>query len=121
MDSKELQRILQQKFTVKGGSHSAVELETVWKERVEEWQQVMKMSTDGWAVVQQQMVDNIQGFCATYLYDSVEKKTFGLKEGPHYRAWYERLQQLITTIQQHGSLDEIQETLRQASSSATKS
>ncbi len=121
MDSKELQRILQQKFTVKGGSHSVVELEAIWKERVEEWQQVMRESTDGWAAVQQQMVDNIQGFCATYLYDSVEKKTFGLKEGTHYQAWYERLQQLIATIQQHGSLNEIQETLRQAGPSASKS
>ena len=115
MDKKELQRMLQQKFAASLSTHSSDELAMLFQERVGVWQQEVSNSEDALTKIQQQLIDNIQGFCAAYLYNSVEKNTFELKEGVHYRALYEQLQQLTETIKQQNSLNEIQEALRQVS------
>ncbi|OJJ22116.1 hypothetical protein BKI52_08750 [marine bacterium AO1-C] len=113
MDKKDLQRMLQQKFATSSVSHSSDALEAILRERVGEWQQEMKDSEGTLPKIQQQLVDNIQGFCATYLYESLEKKTFELKSGEHYQALYDRLQQLSEMIKKQNSLNDVQEVLLQ--------
>jgi len=115
MDKKELQRMLQQKFAATSSSHSSIELLSIFRERVEVWQQEVNLSRDALPKIQQQLIDNIQGFCAAYLYNSVEKSTFELKEGQYYHGLFDQLQQLSEAVKKQNSLNEVQEVLRNVS------
>lgn len=112
MDKKELQRILQQKFNQSSAQHTSDELTGILKERVGEWLQEISDSEETFTQIQQKLADNIQGFCATYLYNSVEKKTFELKQGAHYQTMHEQLQELSEAIKKQNSPNQVQEVLR---------
>ena len=112
MDKKELQRILQQKFSQSSVQHTSDELKRILTERAGEWLQEIDDNGETLPQIQQKLIDNIQGFCATYLYNSVEKKTFELKPGAHYQTMHGQLQELSEAIKKQNSPNQVQEVLR---------
>lgn len=111
MDKKELQRLLQQKFNQASESQATTDIATLLQSSKEEWLQQAKHYEGDFTQMQSQLIESIQAFCATHLFQMLDKSTFTIKPGKVYEITHTQLQQLIGTIQQQSSLNQIQEAL----------
>lgn len=111
MDKKELQRLLQQKFSQASKSQANTEVTKLLENSKEEWLQQIKDAEGDFAQIQQQLIESIQAFCATHLFQVMDKSTFAVKPGKVYETTHAQLQRLISLIQQQSSLNQTLEAL----------